>query len=383
MIERQLSSKLRQLADQFPIVTLTGPRQSGKSTLLRNQFPDYTYVSLEDPDIREFAESDPRGFIATYTDHVILDEIQRVPSIFSYIQTHVDLRNETGMFLMACSQNFQLIGHISQSLAGRTAILRLLPFSRLELKNAGLLPETVNQQILKGFYPRLYDKNISPRDYYPSYIQTYVERDVRQILNVTNLGKFIKFIRLCAGRIGQILNLSSLANETGISSTTAEGWLSLLEASYICYRLEPNFNNFNKRIIKSPKLYFYDTGLACSLLGLSTADQIATFYMRGALFENMVINQFLKDNLNRGVQPDLTFWRDSQGNEVDLIETSGGEMTAYEIKSGRTFSMEFFKGLEKWGKLSNTPVDRLNVIYGGDRHMRTSSGNVIAFPIFY
>lgn len=383
MIPREISSKILDLSTKFPVVTLTGPRQSGKSTLLRHDFPDYTYVSLEDPDIREFALSDPRGFLKQYPDHAIFDEIQRVPDLFSYIQTHVDRSEETGIYLLAGSQNFLLMQSISQSLAGRTALLKLLPFSRRELHGASRLPASINRQIFTGFYPRLYDKDISPCDYYPNYIQTYVERDVRNLLKVSDTNRFIKFIRLCAARIGQILNLSSLANETGISSTTADGWLSVLETSYICYRLEPNFNNFAKRVIKSPKLYFYDTGLACSLLGISSVDQVNMFYMRGALFENLVINQFIKDAYNRGQTPDLTFWRDSQGNEIDLIQTIAAEMTGYEIKSGQTVNMEFFKGLEKWGRLSDTPSDRLNLIYAGDQSMTITRGNIIAFPDWF
>ncbi len=383
MIKRELGSKITELAAKFPVITLTGPRQSGKSTLLRHEFPDYAYVSLEDPDIREFALSDPRGFLKQYPKHAIFDEVQKVPALLSYIQTHIDQSSETGIYMLAGSQNLLLISSISQTLAGRTALLKLLPFSRLELHDAARLPESLDAQIFTGFYPRIYDKDISPRDFYPSYIQTYVERDVRDLLKVTDLNKFVKFIRLCAGRIGQILNMTSLATETGISSTTAEGWLSVLEASYICYRLEPNWNNFNKRVIKSPKLYFYDTGLACSLLGLAFAEQVSTFYMRGALFENLVINQFVKDSFNRGITPDLTFWRDSQGNEIDLIETQATQMTGYEIKSGHTFNSEYFKGLDKWGALSSTPSERLNVIYAGDRSLTTSRGNVIAFPGWY
>lgn len=383
MIDRSLASKIQQLATQFPIVTLTGPRQSGKSTLLRSMFPDYKYVSLENLDIRDFATNDPRGFLNTYADHTVFDEVQNVPGLFSYIQTHVDTTGKEGMYMLAGSQNFQLLKNVNQSLAGRTALLKLLPFSRKELHNASALPENIDTQIFTGFYPRIYDKHIDPVDYYPSYIQTYVERDVRDILNVTDLSKFIKFIRLCAGRIGQILNMTSLANETGIAASTAEGWLSVLEASYICYRLQPNFNNFNKRLIKSPKLYFYDTGLACSLLGLTAASQLETFYMRGALFENLVINQHVKDALNMGRTPDLTFWRDSQGNEIDLISTINGQMTAYEIKSSATFKPDFFKTLEHWGKLSDTPADRLNVVYAGEDAYTTSSGTVIPFPKTY
>ncbi|MDE6237988.1 MAG: ATP-binding protein [Muribaculaceae bacterium] len=383
MIKREIASKIKQLATKFPVLTLTGPRQSGKSTLLRHEFPEYTYVSLEDFDMREFATNDPRGFLKQFPHHAIFDEIQKVPSLFSYIQTHIDNSEETGIYMLAGSQNFLLMQSISQSLAGRTALLKLLPFSRKELHNAGQLPSTINLQLFTGFYPRLYDKQISPDDYYPNYIQTYVERDVRELLKVTDTNKFIKFIRLCAGRIGQVLNMTSLANETGITSTTAEGWLSVLEASYICYRLEPNFNNFSKRVIKSPKLYFYDTGLACSLLGLTSEEQILSFYMRGALFENLVINQFIKDAYNQGHNPDLTFWRDSQGNEIDLIKTVATEMTGYEIKSSQTLNFEFFKGLDKWGKLSSTPTDRLNVIYAGDKSLSTDRGNVIAFPEWF
>lgn len=379
MIHRLLSTKIRALSEKFPIITLTGPRQSGKSTLLKNMFPDYSYVSLEDLDMREFAATDPRGFINTFPNHAILDEVHLVPALFSYLQSHVDKSGDVGMYMLAGSQNFQLLQNVSQSLAGRTAILKLLPLSRKELYDAHLLDENINCQIFKGFYPRLYDKNIDPTDFYPSYIQTYVERDVRTVLKVTDLNKFIKFIRLCAGRVGQILNMASLANETGISASTAEGWLSVLEASYICYRLEPNFNNFNKRVIKSPKLYFYDTGLVCSLLGLTSEYQVSTFYLRGALFENIVINQFIKDSYNNGLTPDITYWRDSQGNEVDLISTEALQMTAYEIKSSATFNLEFFKGLDKWGKLSSTPPERLNVIYTGPESMKTTKGNVISF----
>lgn len=379
MIPRILSAKLKELSSKYPIITLTGPRQSGKSTLLRNEFSDYTYLSMENPDIKEFALNDPVGFLKTYPDKVILDEIQKVPALFSYLQTYTDKENKTGMYFLAGSQNFLLLKSISQTLAGRTPILKLLPFSRLELKDADLLSKDIDHQIFTGFYPRVYDKNIHPTDYYPYYIQTYVERDLRDILNVTDVNKFIKFIRLCAGRVGQILNLTSLATETGISITTADGWLSVLEASYICYRLEPNFNNYNKRIIKSPKLYFYDTGLACSLLGISEEAQLCSFYMRGALFENLVINQFIKDACNIGRRPDLTFWRDSQGNEIDLICTNGLIQTGYEIKSGQTFSSDFFKVLDKWGKLSSTPPDRLNVIYNGDTDLKTSKGNVLSF----
>ena len=295
MIERILKQKLLEMTNKYPIVTLTGPRQSGKSTLLKTSFPDYKYVSLEDPDMRLFATDDPKGFLATYPDKTIIDEVQHVPSLFSYIQTYTDNENREGMYLLAGSHNFLLMENVNQSLAGRTAILKLLPFSHREMKEGGILPKNVDEEIFKGAYPRIYDKNIEPDDYYPFYIQTYVERDVRLMRNIGDLSKFIRFLKLCAGRIGQLLNLSSLANECGISVTAATAWISILEASYICYLLRPDFNNYAKRLVKTPKLYFYDTGLACSLLEIQNAEQISTHFLRGGLFENLVINEFIKE----------------------------------------------------------------------------------------
>lgn len=377
MIKRDIELKVRQLAEKFPVVTITGPRQSGKSTLLKSLFPEYRYVSLENLDVRAFASEDPKGFLKTYDSRVIIDEAERVPSLFSYLQTHIDESGQVGMYMLAGSRNFHLMDAIDQSLAGRTAILKLLPFSRHELKEADSLNPNINSQIFTGFYPRIYDRDIDPNDYYPSYIATYVERDVRSILNVTNLVGFTRFIRLCAGRIGQLLNKASLATEAGITIPTVDSWLSVLEASYILYRLEPNYNNYNKRIVKTPKLYFYDTGLACSLLGITSAEQLDSHFLRGGLFENLVINQFIKESYNKGVNPDLTFWRDSTGLEVDLVETKGINQFGYEIKSGSTYNASFFNGLKKWGDLSKTPSDRLTVIYGGDEKLQTSSGLVL------
>lgn len=376
MIAREIQSKIKQLSEKFPIVTLTGPRQSGKSTLLKSTFPDYKYVSLETPDVRAFASEDPRGFISTYSNKTIIDEAERVPELFSYLQTHIDNVGDTGMYMLAGSRNFHLMEAIDQSLAGRTAVLKLLPFSRRELHSANILPTEINEQIFIGFYPRIYDKDIAPTDYYPSYVATYVERDVRKMLKVADLARFTRFIRLCAGRIGQMLNMASLATEAGITIPTVDSWLSVLEASYIAYRLEPNYNNFNKRIVKTPKLYFYDTGLACNLLGITSSEQLTTHYLRGGLFENLVINQFIKDSYNRGINPDLTFWRDSSGLEVDLVVTKGAEMYGYEIKSGSTYNSDYFKGLEKWGTLAGVPPERLTVIYGGDDTLKTLRGEL-------
>lgn len=382
MIQRELQHKLKVMAGKYPVVTLTGPRQSGKSTLLKATFPDYNYVSIEDPDNRLFALEDPRGFLATYPDKTIIDEVQRVPELFSYIQGHIDKENREGMYLLAGSHNFLLMQHIGQSLAGRTAILRLLPFSHSEMQAGNVLPATVDLEIFKGGYPRLYDKNIAPTDFYPFYIQTYVERDVRMVKNIGDLSKFIRFIKLCAGRIGQLLNLSSIANESGIAVSTAQAWISLLEASYILYLLKPDHNNYAKRLVKSPKLYFYDTGLACSLLDISDAKQLSTHFLRGGLFENLVINEFIKKAFNTGREPELTFWRDSVGNEVDLLNIVDGRQNAWEIKSGATFSGEYFKGLSKWAQLSGTPSEYCHAIYTGDRSMKTSKGNVISWKDF-
>ena len=377
MIDRTLQSTLERLATKYPVITLTGPRQSGKSTLLRHTFPTYRYISLEDLDMREFATNDPRGFLNSFPHHVILDEAQRVPQLFSYIQTHVDEQDEAGMYLLAGSHNFLLLESVNQSLAGRTAILKLLPFSRQEMNNGAVLPTSINEQIYYGSYPRLYDKNLSPDEFYPYYIQTYVERDVRQLKNIGDLSRFTRFIKLCAGRIGQLLNLSSLAVECGVSVPTITSWLSVLEASYICYLLRPDWNNFAKRLVKSPKLYFYDTGLACSLLDIKSPEQLDLHFSRGALFENMVINEFVKKAWNQGQETDLRFWHDSQGNEVDLLVYYNERPVAYEIKSGETFHQDYFKGLNKWAETTGAATDHLHVIYGGTSGLMTSNGRLM------
>lgn len=378
-IPRAISDAVTRTAQQFPVVTLTGPRQSGKSTLLRHLFPHYAYVSLEEIDNRLLAHNDPRAFLRKYPGRVVIDEVQRVPQLLSYIQGRVDEVDEPGMYLLSGSHNFLLMQSVDQSLAGRSAVMTLLPLSRGELHGAGLLPDGIDEQIFRGFYPRLYQRDIRPEQFYQSYVTTYVERDVRLMQNITSLDAFTRMLRLCAARIGQLLNISNLANECGISTTAVRQWLSVLQASYIVYTLQPNYNNYNKRLVKTPKLYFYDTGLACHLLGIESAGQIDTHWAKGALYENLVINQHVKDAYNGARRPDLTFWRDSSGTEVDLIDTRRGVQHAYEIKSAYTFRPDFFKGLEQWARLSGAAPQQLNVVYNG-QPMPLTQGNVISFP---
>ena len=379
MIDRLIYDKMTNLLTKFPVVTLTGARQCGKSTLLRKCFPNYRYVSLEDLDIRAMANDDPRGFLRTFSEKTIIDEAQHAPNLFSYIQTQIDANEACGQYILSGSHNFLLMEKISQSLAGRTAILKMMPFSVAELKAANALPQSLNQWIFTGGYPRIYDKQIVPTDYFPNYIQTYIERDVRLLRNISNLAQFVRFLKLCAARIGQLVNINALANECDISLPTANAWLSVLETSYIVYRLQPYHKNFNKRLVKSPKLYFYDTGLAASLLGIESEEQLALHYLHGELFENMVISEFVKRFLTQGKEPPLYFWRDSNQNEVDLLVESGTALSAIEIKSSETIRPNFFKGLTKFAEISNLPQENLCVIYGGDVDLETKNGKIVSW----
>jgi predicted AAA+ superfamily ATPase len=375
MIERTLASKVTSLAQRFQVITLTGPRQSGKTTLVRATFPDLPYVSLEEPDIRQIALTDPRGFLSNYPNGVILDEIQNTPELFSYIQRIVD-ENRQIQFILTGSSNFLLMEKISQTLAGRTAVLHLLPFSLQELEP---LADSYENLIFKGQYPRIYDRTIPPPDFYPSYIQTYVDRDVRMIKNIGDINAFIQFTQLCAGRIGQPLNNASLANDAGISPNTAKSWLSILESSYILYRLQPYHRNFNKRLVKSPKLYFYDTGVACSLLGIREQEQVNLHYMKGSLFENLILNEFIKRSFNRGENSQPYYWQDNHGKEIDCLLVNGEKVTAVEIKSGKTMSASYFENLNYWRSLANFPENQEYVVYGGDQSMQTGAGTLISW----
>ena len=379
MIRRTVEEKLKYYLKKYPIVTLTGPRQSGKTTLLRHSFPNYRYVSFEDPDNLLLAKEDPRLFLKQYDNRVIIDEAQRFPELFSYLQTRVDNEGKEGMYILSGSHNFLLMERISQTLAGRTAIIKLLPFSYSELKGKVNVNTGIDELIQTGGYPRIYDKQLKPREFYPFYTQTYVERDVRQLQNISNSDLFVKFVKLCAGRIGQLLNLSSLANECGITQPTAKSWLTILEASYIVYLLKPYHKNFNKRLVKTPKLYFYDTGLACSLLGIQESSQLFSHYLRGELFENWIISEYAKKKYNNAEEPNLHFWRDNIGNEVDLIIEENSEIKVFEIKSGSTYSKRFFEKLDYWKRISENPNTNAAVIYGGDRSMDTPDGKLIAW----
>ena len=375
MIERTLTTKIVGLGQKFQVVTLTGPRQSGKTTLVRAAFPDLPYVSLEEPDIRQIALTDARGFLANYPAGAILDEIQNTPDLFSYIQNLVD-ENRNVKYVLTGSSNFLLMEKISQTLAGRTAVLHLLPFSFAELKPG---EEQYEILIFKGQYPRIYDRDIAPTDFYPAYIQTYVEKDVRLMKNIGDINSFIQFIRLCAGRIGQLLNYSSLASDAGVSPNTAKAWLSILESSYILYRLQPYHRNFNKRLVKSPKLYFYDTGVACSLLGIREEDQINLHYMKGALFENLIINEFIKRNFHRGENRQPYFWQNNHGKEIDCLLVDGEEIMPVEIKSGKTISTNYFDNLQYWRQLASLSENQGYVVYGGEQSMQTSGGALISW----
>lgn len=372
MISREAEKELRLLSKQFKAVAVVGPRQSGKTTLTRAIFPSKTYVSLENPDTRQFAESDPRGFLAQFPDGAILDEAQRVPAIFSYLQQLLDESNEAGRFILTGSNNFLLQQNIVQSLAGRLAYLYLLPFSVNELKSGDILPESLNEILFTGSYPPIFQQKIDPVKWYPNYIKTYVERDVRLIKNISNLGTFERFLRLCAGRVGQLLNKSSLGIEVGVDNKTIDAWLTILESSFIIHLLKPHHQNFNKRLVKMPKLYFHDTGLVCALLGIQNPLQIQTHPLRGSLFENFVVGEFMKTQYNLGKQGQLYFWRDSKGNEIDLIIDKGDALYPIEIKSGQTITQAYFKGIDFWNKLTGTSGGA--VIYAGDQGQKRSNG---------
>ncbi len=377
MIRRHITDSIIKQRDKFPVVTLTGARQTGKTTLLKSLYQDLPYVNLEDVDNRILATEDPRGFLSNYPEGAVIDEVQQVPQLFSYIQQVVD--NKDVHFALSGSQNFQLLQNITQSLAGRTALFTLMPFSYAELSEADYFFNRAEDLVYNGGYPLIYKKNIEPDLFYQNYISTYVERDVRQIKNVGNLSDFIRFIQLCAGRIGQVVNFQSLANDAGISPNTIKSWLSVLEASYIVYFHKPYFKNFNKQLIKSPKLFFYDTGLACALLQITSKEQLYSHYLTGGLFENFVLNEMSKAFFNKGLKPSLYFWQSKDKKEIDIILERGIDLFPFEVKIAQTKQTHFFDNLKFWSKLNETPPELLNVIYGGNENFKTSNGNFISW----
>lgn len=380
MLHRTLSGKLLSLTKQFPVISITGPRQSGKSTLVRDAFPDYRYVSLEDTDMRAVAQDDPRSFLARFDNKVILDEVQRVPELFSYMQGVIDNTNAPGQYILSGSQNFLLLKSISQSLAGRVAILHLLPFSYDELASTDHEPTNMSDFLFRGGYPRLNVMGISPNDFFPNYISTYIDRDVRAELGVRKVSEFNTFLTLCATRVGEVLNIESLANDCNINVDTVRSWLSILESSFIAFRLHPYHKNFGKRLIKASKLYFYDTGLAANLLGIESTEQLAASQYRGNLYENAVAVEIIKRYQALGKEPKLFFWRDSNKKEIDFIIEKGGKpLYAIEVKSSATYRPSAFENLEDLAPIMGVDADHRFVVYGGDESFPTRHGRVLDF----
>lgn len=373
IVKREIGKVIKKLYKQYPVVTITGPRQSGKTTLVREIFNDLPYFNLEFPDIREYASTDPRGFLNDSSDGAVIDEIQRVPELVSYIQGIVDEKRKNSLYVLTGSQQFEISNTISQSLAGRTAIIKLLPFSLSETnKNYGRLK--ADELIYKGFFPRVFDQKLNPTQAYRDYFETYIERDLRQLVEIKQLNLFQKFVKLCAGRTGQLLNLNNLANDTGISHTTAREWITLLEASYVVLLLQPYHVNIKKRLTKSPKLYFYDVGLAGFLLGIENETHIKTHPLRGNLFENLVIIELLKFRYNQGASNNLNFYRDSNGNEVDVLYKKSHNFIPIEIKAAETFNSDFLKGIKHINSFSDDKTMGGIVVYNGEQQQ--TRGNV-------
>jgi uncharacterized protein len=377
MIARKLSEAILNQKGKYPIVTVTGPRQSGKTTICRQLFPDLPYFNLERPDIRQIANNDPQTFLIRCSNGAIIDEIQHVPELLSYLQVLVDDPAFNGFFVLTGSRNFAFMEQISQSLAGRTAVFTLLPFSMTELAASGIRL-SLEKQIFNGFYPRIYDKGIESPRFYADYVATYIERDLRQLSMVKDLSLFQRFVELVAARTGQVINLESVGNDCGVSQPTVRRWLSLLEANWLIFKLPPFYRNINKRLIKHSKFYFCDVGLVCYLLGITSASQLETHPLRGYLFENLVVTEIFKQQLNKGERHNLMFFRDTNGNEVDLLIPGAATFTAIEIKSARTFSSSFLKGLQKFNKLVPEEV-REFVVYAGSERLEMKGTKIVSF----
>ena len=380
MIDRDLAPKLRMAAKQAPAVTLTGPRQSGKSTLCRMVFPKHAYANLEAPDVRAFATNDPRGFLSQFSKGAIIDEIQRVPELTSYLQGLIDDDAQHGRWVLTGSQSLTMMESVSQSLAGRTAVLHLMPLARSESRRFRRYPKSLDEALFTGGYPRILDQRLEPSEWLGSYVRTYIERDVRLISNIGDLTTFQRFVQLCASRTAQLLNLSSLALDAGVSQPTAKAWLSILESTFIAFRLQPYFGNIGKRLIKTPKLHFYDTGLVCWLLGIRDPSQLRLHPLRGAIFETWVLSEILKHRLNRGEHAGLYFYRDRHGLEADVVIEDGQRLTVVEAKSGQTATTELVNAGRQVAEILGgaARVDRI-VVFGGERGQRRSNVSILSW----
>lgn len=386
MVRRTLQDQLERLAAEQPVLTVTGPRQSGKTTLARTAFPDHRYVSLETPSERELAQEDPLAFLGRFDGGgAILDEIQRAPELTSYLQGIVDDDPRPGRFILTGSQSLSLLTGVSQSLAGRTALLELLPLELAEIRRFENAPTDLDTLLWMGGYPRIHDRGLRASEWLVDYTATYLERDVRSLLNVGDLASFHTFLRLCAGRVGQLLNLASLAADCGIAQPTARSWISVLEASFIVFRLPPFHANLGKRLTKHPKLYFHDCGLAASLIGIESPDQLQTHPLRGALFENWVISEYQKMHIHRAHRAELSFYRERDRHEIDLLADTGGKLTAIEVKAGGTPATDYFKAFPHFAELIESRGDRRweiehqRVIYGGRESQRRSAGELLSW----
>lgn len=378
-IPRQIATIIKAQQSKFPVLAVTGPRQSGKTTLLRELFSDYSYVTLENPNTRSFASEDPIGFLNQYDQNVIFDEVQRVPALFSYIQSRLDESRIMGQYILSGSQNFHLLNSITQTLAGRIALFKLLPLDFAELKANDLLEDSYTSASIKGFYPAIFDRKIDPRVFYANYIQTYIERDVTELLNIRDLKLFRTFLGLCAGRAGQLLNFSALANECDISHNTAKAWLSILESSYIIFLLQPYHQNFNKRLVKSPKLYFYDTGLLNHLLRITTADELEENRLKGQVFENMIMAEYQKKNHHLYLHQDYYFWQDSNAHEVDLLMKKPGGFSIFEIKATQTVSTGLFREMNRFEEIAAPAAINKTLIYGGAENEKRTKYSVLSW----
>lgn len=377
MIPRDAQNTLAELAAGYPVLAVTGPRQSGKTTLVRAAFPDHDYANLENPAEREFAETDPAGFLRRFQSGVILDEAQRCPHLFEWLQGIVDDSQQPGQFILTGSRQFGLLSGITQSLAGRVALVNLLPLAATELRAVSQLPATVDEAVVRGGYPPLFDRPLDPGIWFANYVQTYLERDVRQLLNVRDLSQFQRFLRLCAGRSGQLLNLSSLGDDAGLTHNTIREWISVLEASFVVHRLPPHHQNFNKRLVKTPKLYFHDTGLAAWLLGIESAQQLATHPLRGPLFETWCVSELLKRRFNTARPSNLSFWRDRSGHEVDLLLETPEGIQAIEIKATATPASAALRGLQRWRAMVGQAGPRPRLIYAGQSFQQRADAEFV------